>query len=111
MSIPKSLPIVLLALAAGTASIARAEAPAANGEDVVKKSCAMCHQTPGMGAPLIGNKADWADRIAKGKPKLYENAIKGFQGSKGFMPAKGANPALTDDDVRAAVDFMVGKVK
>lgn len=111
MSIQKSLTIVLLAFAAGTAGVVRAEAPAAKGEDVVKKSCAMCHQTPGMGAPLIGNKADWAERIAKGKPKLYDNAIKGFQGTKGFMPAKGANPALSDDDVRAAVDFMVGKAK
>jgi cytochrome c5 len=69
----------------------------------------MCHQTGAAGAPMVGSKADWAPRIAQGKATLYEHAIKGFQGKTGTMPPKGANPALSDDDVKAAVDYLVKK--
>jgi cytochrome c5 len=81
------------------------------GEKVFKGTCAMCHKTGASGAPIIGNKADWAPRIAQGMPTLYEHALKGFTGKKGAMPAKGANPSLSDDDVKAGVDYMVSKVK
>ncbi|TJY56230.1 cytochrome c5 family protein [Sinimarinibacterium sp. CAU 1509] len=107
MSIQKSASVLLfLFSAAATAGV-----PAGKGEEIVKKSCAMCHQMPGMGAPVVGNKADWTARIAQGKPTLYDHAIKGFQGAKGVMPPKGANPALTDDEIKAAVDYMVGQIK
>jgi len=43
-------------------------------------------------------------RIAKGKPALYQSALKGTP--KG-MPAKGGNLTLPDDAVKAAVDYMV----
>ena len=58
------------------------------------------------GAPKVGEKAVWAPRIAQGKDALYEHAIKG----KGVMPAKGGNPALTDDQVKATVDWMLEQV-
>ncbi len=89
-----------------------APAPAgdlAKGEEVYKKTCFMCHGSGAAGAPKFGVKADWAPHIAKGKPTLYEHAIKGFTGTKGTMPPKGANPSLSDDDVKAAVDYMVSK--
>ena len=59
------------------------------------------------GAPKAGEKTAWAPRIAKGKPTLYEHAIKGFNA----MPAKGGNAALADADVKAAVDYMVALIK
>ena len=71
----------------------------------------MCHGSGAAGAPKIGDKADWGPRIAQGKATLYEHAIKGFNGSKGAMPPKGANPALSDDEVKAAVDYMVSKAQ
>jgi len=43
--------------------------------------------------------------------KLYTNSIKGFQGKTGVMPPKGGNTALSDADVKAAVDYMVSKAK
>jgi cytochrome c5 len=46
-----------------------------------------------------------------GKPVLYEQALKGFTGAKGTMPPKGASASLPDDDVKAAVDYMVSPVK
>lgn len=83
----------------------------AKGEKVFKTTCAMCHQTGAAGAPLFGSKDEWAPRIAQGMPMLYDHALKGFTGKKGTMPAKGANPSLSDDDVKAGVDYMVSKAK
>lgn len=79
------------------------------GETIYGSSCAVCHQTGQTGAPKIDDKADWAPRIAQGKENLYRRAIEGYTGQKGVMPPKGGNSALSDDDVRAAVNFMVGK--
>jgi len=86
-----------------------ADEAAAKGEKVFKSTCAMCHQTGAAGAPIPGNKDEWAPRIAQGAPTLYDHAIKGFTGAKGMMPAKGGNASLPDEDVKAAVDYMVNK--
>ncbi|MBB5018492.1 cytochrome c5 [Chitinivorax tropicus] len=80
------------------------------GEAVFKQTCAMCHQTGLSGAPIPGNKQDWQARMAAGKERLYQHAIEGFTGEKGMMPAKGANAALSDADVKSAVDYMLGAV-
>jgi cytochrome c5 len=86
-------------------------AGADKGKATYDASCAACHNAGVAGSPKLGDKADWGPRIAQGNDKLYQNAIKGFQGKKGFMPAKGGNAALKDEDVKAAVDFMVSKSK
>lgn len=83
----------------------------ANGQKTYQASCFACHGTGAAGAPKIGDKAAWKSRIAQGAPTLYEHALKGFKGSKGFMPAKGGNPTLKDADVKAAVDHMVAQSK
>lgn len=83
----------------------------AKGEKTFKATCAMCHQTGAAGAPIVGNKDEWGPRIAQGMPMLYDHAIKGYTGKKGMMPPKGANPSLSDDDVKAGVDYMVSKSK
>ena len=62
---------------------------------------------PAAGAPKLGDKAAWAPRLAQGKDALYATALKG----KGAMPAKGGNPALPDDAVKAAVDYMTAAAK
>jgi cytochrome c5 len=69
----------------------------------------MCHQTGVAGAPKLGDKADWGPRIAQGNDTLYKHAIEGFNGAKGAMPPKGGNPALSDDEMKVVVDFMVAK--
>lgn len=99
--------------AATPAAPAPAPAPApvaaenALGKSVFGKTCALCHAAGVAGAPKPGDKEDWAPRIAQGKDTLYKHAIEGFTGSKGQMPARGSNAALTDDEVKAAVDHMV----
>lgn len=97
--------------AVADAGAAAASTGAPDGEKIFKATCSMCHQTGAAGAPIIGNKGDWGPRIAQGNATLYEHAIKGYTGSKGMMPAKGGNASLSDADVQAAVDYMVGKSK
>ena len=93
------------------ALIPAARAAGADGKATYDSACMACHTAGVAGAPKLGDKAEWKARIAQGKDKLYEHSIKGFQGKKGFMPAKGGNAALKDDAVKAAVDFMVSKSK
>jgi cytochrome c5 len=100
---PAAAPIVAAAIPAADA----AGAKPAGGEGIYKTSCAACHSAGIAGAPKSGDKAAWAPRIAQGKDKLYSNAIKGFQGKGGVMPAKGGNASLADADVKAAVDYMI----
>lgn len=83
----------------------------AKGEDTYKKTCFACHDAGVAGAPKLRDKAAWGSRIAQGMDKLYTNSIKGFQGKAGMMPPKGGNMALSDADVKAAVDYMVSKSK
>ena len=79
----------------------------ATGEETYNSCCVACHGTGVAGAPRVGDKAAWTDRIAQGESVLYENAIKGFQGASGVMPAKGGLTNLTDEQVKSAVDFMI----
>ena len=81
------------------------------GESTFKKVCALCHSSGVAGAPKPGDKADWEPRIAQGNDLLYKHALEGFTGAKGMMPARGGSPALTDDEVKAAVDYMVAQSK
>lgn len=89
-----------------------AAAPAnAGGESVYKKVCALCHSSGVAGAPIPGNKEQWGPRIAQGNDVLYKHAIEGFTGALGMMPPRGGGASLKDEEVKAAVDFMVAKSK
>jgi len=82
-----------------------------DGQQVYQASCVACHDTGLAGAPKVGDKGQWAARIAKGRDTLYANAVNGLQGGAGVMPAKGGNSALSDAEVKAAVDHMVARSK
>ncbi|MFW2440151.1 MAG: c-type cytochrome [Arenicellales bacterium] len=66
-------------------------------------ACFACHGTGAAGAPVVGNKDAWAMRVGQGKEALYSHAIKGFKA----MPPKGGATTLSDDVVKAVVDYMV----
>jgi cytochrome c5 len=74
-----------------------------SGEAVYSKSCSSCHKFGVIGAPKTGDKAAWAPLISGGIEPLVQSSING----KGKMPAKGGNSKLTDDEVKAAVEYMV----
>jgi len=82
-------------------------ADAPNGRAVFDKTCAPCHMTGAAGAPKLGDAAAWAPRIKTGLPALFNSATKG----KGVMPPRGGNPALTDEEIKAVIAYMVSQVE
>ncbi len=82
----------------------------ANGEQIYTKACVVCHLMGIIGAPKFGDKAIWAPRIEKGMDTLVTNAVKGFTGETGVMPAKGGQTQLTDEEVKNAVAYMLDAV-
>ena len=81
-----------------------------DGAVIYNNLCGACHTAGAGGAPKL-EKAAWAARIAQGTDTLNKHAIEGFQGAAGIMPAKGGNPALTDEQVAATVQWMVDNLK
>jgi c(7)-type cytochrome triheme protein len=92
------------AAAAAPASRTRSAHP---GQATYDLACAPCHKTGVLGSPRLDDAAAWAPRLVAGAAALQANAING----KGSMPPKGANPNLRDEDVRAAVDYMIAQVQ
>ncbi|MEP5764150.1 MAG: c-type cytochrome [Halieaceae bacterium] len=82
-----------------------ASAAGRSGEDVYNSACMACHMTGAAGAPKLGDAAAWADRIARGNDALYDAGINGVAGTG--MIAKGGCMSCSDDEVIAAVDYMV----
>ena len=73
-----------------------------SGDDVYKVNCFACHGTGAMGAPKKGD-ASWDERMKKGLDKVVANAINGFN----TMPARGTCAACSDDEIKAAVEYMI----
>jgi cytochrome c5 len=111
--------IVLL----GSAELEAAAAPAPaagpvqvatvlSGPQVYNAACYLCHSPPGVpGAPVLGDAAAWAPRIAQGMETLNSHAINGFQGAAGVMPPKGGRVDLSDGEITAAVEYMVAQAQ
>ena len=99
------------AMATDPAETAAAMADSGRGKEVYDAACFVCHTPGAAGAPRLGDGSAWAPRIDKGADALYHNSINGYMGSTGLMPPKGGRPDFSDDDVKAAVDYMVSQSK
>ena len=95
--------IVILVLATAPAVFA----DAVKGQGVYMNFCAPCHASGIAGAPRVGDKPAWSERSAKDADVVINNAINGYQGKSGYMPARGGNSALTDEEVSSAVMYML----
>lgn len=81
------------------------------GKDIYMNTCHVCHNTGLSGAPKITDAENWHTRLNQGIKQIYVHAIEGYQGLNGFMPAKGGNMQLSDEEVKAAVEFMLKDIK
>jgi cytochrome c5 len=86
-------------------------ATARSGKQVYDSACFACHATGAAGAPKFGDKAAWAPRIAQGMDTLITHALNGFQGATGVMPPRGTCAACSDDELKAAITYMVDNAK
>jgi cytochrome c5 len=84
---------------------------AADGKSVYDANCKSCHGQGVGGAPALGDKKGWQSRLEKGIDSMVEIAINGVQGYGGSMPPRGGNANLTDEQVKAAVVYMVRQVQ
>jgi len=80
---------------------------AKSAEDIYNSSCMACHSTGAGGAPKLGDKAAWSDRLGKGMDEVYANAINGING----MPPKGTCMSCSDEEIEATVDYIVENSK
>ncbi|MFJ0664629.1 c-type cytochrome, partial [Bordetella bronchiseptica] len=98
------------AAAAAAAPAAPAEQQAAvnpAGEKLYKATCFACHATGVANAPKFGDKAAWAPYIQTGMDAMLKVAMQG----KGAMPPKGGAATASEDDIRAAIEYMVNAAK
>ncbi|CAO3866843.1 c-type cytochrome [Achromobacter mucicolens] len=100
--------------AAAAAAPAAAPAPAQQaaavnpaGEKLYKTACFACHATGVANAPKFGDKAAWEPYIKTGMDTMVKVAITG----KGAMPPKGGAANASEEDIRAAVQYMVDAAK
>ena len=74
-----------------------------NGKEIYDAHCFACHATGVSEAPLVGSdKWDW--RVEKGWDILLENTRNGLGTA---MPPMGTCMNCTDDEFRAAIEYMI----
>ncbi len=76
------------------------------GKAEYEASCAVCHGAAGMGAPVVGNKAEWSKVAAQGFKTVLANAING----KNAMPPKGGSD-YSDAKMKEIVEYMLNASK
>ncbi|QEM84236.2 c-type cytochrome [Halomonas binhaiensis] len=79
------------------------ETASIDGQAIYQQTCMACHDTGIAGAPTRGDAKAWEPRLAQGIETLYDHAINGLN----IMPPRGGNASLSDEEVKAAVDYMV----
>ncbi|MFY2607116.1 c-type cytochrome [Achromobacter ruhlandii] len=108
-------PAAAAAAAPAAAAPAPAPAPAPQqaaavnpaGEKLYKSVCFACHATGVANAPKFGDKAAWEPYIKTGMDAMVKVAMQG----KPPMPPKGGAANASEDDIRAAVQYMVDAAK
>ena len=95
---------VLISAIVGMTLMTATQTVAADGQAIYTANCGDCHN---LLKPKLGDKQAWDPLIKQGEDVLVAAVIKG----KGAMLARGGKPALSDDDIKAAVEYMESKVK
>jgi len=79
-----------------------------DGRAIWMETCRGCHGDGTADAPRPDRYVEWEQRIKQPREVLYTHAIEGFFGPDyAMMPPRGGNPALSDAQVKLAVDYML----
>ena len=97
-------------MAVAPVAVAAAFDGSLDGEMIYNNVCAACHTSGAGGAPKL-IAAEWEGRLEQGMDAMVANAIAGFMGEKGLMPAKGGRADLSDEQVKATVEFMAAHLE
>lgn len=99
-----------LPVSTSTAGVAQArQRSGLSGNDIYNQTCAACHGADGTGAlPGTPNFTAPNGPLSKTDEVLITHITEGFKspGSPMAMPAKGGNPALTGEDIRAVLAYL-----
>ena len=75
---------------------------AVEGKTVYEQRCAVCHDAGVDGAPILGDTASWTARAQQPDVVLRQHLVQGYF----LMPAKGANPEITPEEIGAAIRYI-----
>jgi len=98
----KIVTVVAAMVMAGSVS----SALALSGKEIYDTKCFVCHATGVANAPKLGDAAAWAPRIAQGMDVLMQSAI---DGKNNVMPPRGTCMECSDDDLKAAIEYMTSQ--
>ena len=88
---------------AAVSAPAAAAAAGLSGQQIYDRFCFACHATGVGEAPLFGDLAQWQPRIDQGMEQMLAVSLTG----RGLMPPMGTCVTCSDDEMRAAIQYMV----
>jgi len=74
-----------------------------SGQQIYDQFCFACHNTGVGEAPLFGSLEQWQPRIDRGMEQLLAVSFAG----RGLMPPMGTCISCSEDEMRAAIQYMV----
>ena len=77
------------------------------GESLYTANCSGCHDTGRANTPPFSNTTYWQQRRALPYDQLLQHSIQGYTGSYGIHPPRGGYPAMTDEEVKLAMDYLL----
>lgn len=92
-------------VAANATEAPAADAGSIDANAIVTATCAACHATGLLESPKIGDKEAWEARLTANGD--MDGLVKSGIVGKGAMPARGGNAALSDAEMKAAIEFMM----
>lgn len=87
--------------------VAKGPVGAGAGKKIYNDHCAVCHNTGSAGAPKLGDEAEWALRTKQSLDVIFAHAINGF----GSMPPRGTCMSCSDEQIKAAVQYLIDQSK